>query len=278
MLIEARGLSKSFNQSQVLKEVSIQCAAGEICGLVGANGAGKTTLFKILLGLVSADSGTIMINNAHKKAIGGIVEKPALYGYLNAFDNIRVFGSVQGMRITKQEAGRLMRKVGLSLSRKDPVGNYSLGMKQRLGIAIALLNNPKILILDEPFSGLDPLGIISLKKLIKHLTGEDEIAVLISSHIVEHLLKICNSMFVLKGGEILQYHSEEKMRYEITAKNIRDSKILSNFDVLFREDDAILTIEKEKIPQLLRDLLTENFKIIACTPYVDMETWFEIPD
>jgi ABC-2 type transport system ATP-binding protein len=278
MLIEARGLSKSFNQSQVLKEVSIQCAAGEICGLVGANGAGKTTLFKILLGLVSADSGAITINSAHKKAIGGIVEKPALYGYLNAFDNIRVFGSVQGMRITREEAEQLLRKVGLSLSRKDPVRNYSLGMKQRLGIAIALLNNPKILILDEPFSGLDPLGIISLKKLIKQLTDESDIAVLISSHIVEHLFQICDSMFILKGGEILQYHSEEKLRYKITAKNIRESRVLSNFEVQFSEDDANLMIEKEKIPRLLRDLLAENFEIIACTPFVDMETWFEIPD
>ena len=278
MLIEARGLSKSYYRSRVLKEVSIQCAAGEICGLVGANGAGKTTLFKILLGLVSSDSGVITINSTHKKAIGGIVEKPALYGYLNSFDNLRVFSSVQGMRITEEEAGRLMRKVGLSLSRKDPVRNYSLGMKQRLGIAIALLNHPKILILDEPFSGLDPLGIISLKKLIKHLASEGDIAVLISSHIVEHLFKICNSIFVLKGGEILQYHSEEKIRYKITAKNIRESKVLLNFDVQFREDDATLSIEKEKIPKLLKDLLAENFKIIACTPSVDMETLFEIPD
>src|SRR5690606_28536453 len=128
-------------------------------GLVGANGAGKTTLFKILLGLVTADSGSVSVASEGKKIVGGIIEKPALYEYLNAHDNLKVFSKMQGSPYDKNTLYTALEKVGLGLDRKDPVKNFSMGMKQRLGIAIALLNNPKCLILDEPFSGLDPLGI-----------------------------------------------------------------------------------------------------------------------
>ena len=235
---------KSFNGYSVLKDVSIQCSGGEVCGLIGANGAGKTTLFKILLGLLSADSGSVKINTSHSKPIGGIVEKPSLYGYLNAYDNLKVFGSIQGLKIDKTTAQQQLLKVGLSLDRIDPVKNYSLGMKQRLGIAIALLNDPKVLILDEPFSGLDPLGIISLKKLILSLASKDRIAIIISSHIVEHLFKICDTLFVIKEGEISTYAPTNKVKYAIMASNIKQSKVLSNYKTLFEDDRVIVSDDK----------------------------------
>lgn len=266
---------KSFNGYSVLKDVSIQCSGGEVCGLVGANGAGKTTLFKILLGLLSADSGSVKINTSHSKPIGGIVEKPSLYGYLNAYDNLMVFGSIQGLKIDKTTAQQQLLKVGLSLDRIDPVKNYSLGMKQRLGIAIALLNDPKVLILDEPFSGLDPLGIISLKKLILSLASKDQIAIIISSHIVEHLFKICDTLFVIKEGEISTYAPTNKVKYAILASNIKESKVLSNYKTLFDDDRVIVHIEKDKLVDLLKNLLQEKIKITACTPIIDMEALFE---
>ncbi len=268
---------KSFNDLTVLKDVSIQCSAGEVCGLVGANGAGKTTLFKILLGLLSADSGSVKINTSHAKPIGGIVEKPSLYSYLNAYDNLKVFGSIQGLKIDKAFVERQLLKVGLSFDRKDPVKNYSLGMKQRLGIAIALLNDPKVLILDEPFSGLDPLGIISLKKLILSLASKEQIAIIISSHIVEHLFKICDTLFVIKKGVISIYEPTNKTKYAITANNIKESKILCSYKTTFEDDKVIVHIEKEKLSGLLKTLLQEKIEITACIPLVDMEALFDKP-
>src|SRR6478735_11028645 len=120
MIISGHGLSKSYGNLKVLDNVNISCAAGEICGLLGANGAGKTTLFKILFGLVPPDTGTVQINVNTLKPIGGIIEKPALYEYLNAYDNIKIFASIQGIAVTKDFLSATLLKVGLPLDRKDP--------------------------------------------------------------------------------------------------------------------------------------------------------------
>ena len=147
MIISGLNLSKSYGKLKVLNDINISCAAGEICGLLGSNGAGKTTLFKILCKLVNPDSGAVKINAKGAKPIGAIIEKPALYDYLNAFDNLKIFASIQGAATDKKTLNESLKKVGLPLDRKDPVRNFSMGMKQRLGIAIALLNNPKCLVL-----------------------------------------------------------------------------------------------------------------------------------
>ena len=135
MIISGRGLSKCYGKLKVLDNVSISCEAGEICGLLGANGAGKTTLFKILFGLVTPNTGTVTINTDSIKPIGGIIEKPALYEYLNARDNLKIFGSIQGVNTNTDFLATTLLSVGLPLDRHDPVRNFSLGMKQRLLVA-----------------------------------------------------------------------------------------------------------------------------------------------
>src|SRR6187551_230708 len=211
MIISGHGLSKSYGKLKVLDNVNISCAAGEICGLLGANGAGKTTLFKILFGLVTPDAGTVKINTNSIKPIGGIIEKPALYEYLNARDNLKIFGSIQGVDTNNDFLATTLLKVGLPLDRNDPVRNFSMGMKQRLAIAIALLNNPACLVLDEPFTGLDPLGITTLRKLIIDLAEKENLAVILSSHIVEELSKMCNTLYVLKAGRIVNAGPAQKL-------------------------------------------------------------------
>ncbi len=282
MIIIGNDLSKLYGSRKVLDHVSITCKAGEICGLLGANGAGKTTLFKILFGLVTPDTGTVNIKTKSNKKIGGIIEGPALYDYLNAYDNIKIFSSIQGVNTSKSTIETCLHNVGLPLDRKDPVRNFSLGMKQRLGIAIALLNNPACLVLDEPFSGLDPLGVAALRKLIIDLAEKHQLAIILSSHIIEELSKICNTLYVIKEGKIVNKGPAQKLiaentnSYSICAENIESSISLKSYKVHFKGQCAHVSIKAEKVPELIQQLYQEQIYITSCTPELSMEKLFEI--
>ena len=282
MIISGINLSKSYKHRKVLDQVNITCAPGEICGLLGANGAGKTTLFKILLGLVTPDSGSVEINTYSKKKIGGIIESPALYDYLNAYENIQIFGSIQGLDVSKKNIEQNLLNVGLPIDRKDPVRNFSMGMKQRLGIAIALLNHPACLVLDEPFSGLDPLGVAALRKLIVALAEQEQLAIILSSHIIEELSKICHTLYVIKDGKMANKGPAQKLitdntdMYSICANNISASKILKSYEVVFKGQCAHIHITADKVPELVHQLHQEGIYITSCTPELSMEKLFEI--
>lgn len=282
MIISGHDLSKSYGSRKVLDHVNITCDAGEICGLLGANGAGKTTLFKILFGLVTPDTGTVHINTNSAKKIGGIIEGPALYDYLNAYENLKIFGSIQGVDTTSSNLETCLYNVGLPLDRKDPVRNFSLGMKQRLGIAIALLNNPACLVLDEPFSGLDPLGVAALRKLIVDLAEKHQLAIILSSHIIEELSKICNTLYVIKEGRMVNKGPAQKLiaantnTYSICAENIETSIALKFYEVSFKGQCAHVAITAEKVPELIHQLHQERIYITSCTPELSMEKLFEI--
>ncbi len=281
MIISGLNLSKAYGKRKVLDNVSIACAAGEICGLLGANGAGKTTLFKILFGLVSQDTGTVTLPENALKPIGGIIEKPALYEYLNAYDNIHLFASIQGLKLNKAQIAEQLIKVGLPTNRLDKVANFSMGMKQRLGIAIALLNNPACLVLDEPFTGLDPLGVSSLRKLIADLAEKEHLAIILSSHIIEELSKLCHTLYVLKEGKLVnsgpaqQLIADNTSVYSICASNIKDAKCLANYEVEYKGNCAYVNIEAAEVPNLIQSLDKENILITSCTPELSMEKLFE---
>lgn len=281
MIISGHNLSKSYSSVKALDDVTISCSAGEILGLVGANGSGKSTLFKILLRVMKPDTGTVTINSKKIKPIGGIIEKPALYEYLSATENLKVFASIQGLKTSKIILTNNLLKVGLPIDRKDPVKNFSMGMKQRLGIAIALLNNPECLILDEPFSGLDPLGIASLKTLITELAEKEKLAILISSHILDELNKICHKLVVIKNGQIIKSGTTAKIinqstvAYNILASNISSSLTLKNYDALIKDNQATVNINAEHISELIKKLHQENIKITSFTPEINMNKLFE---
>lgn len=281
MIISGTNLSKRYGKRKVLDNVSIGCAAGEICGLLGANGAGKTTLFKILFGLVTPDSGTVQLPTGSIKPIGGIIEKPALYEYLNAYDNIHLFASIQGLVLDKTAILGHLAKVGLPTDRLDKVANFSMGMKQRLGIAIALLNNPACLVLDEPFTGLDPLGVSSLRRLIADLAEKEKLAIILSSHIIEELSKLCHTLYVLKEGKMVnsgqaqQLIADNTNVYSICADNIKQAKCLSAYQVEFKGNCAMVTIAASEVPTLIQLLDKEQIYITSCTPELSMEKLFE---
>ena len=203
-MISAQRLCKSYGKIIALDNVSLEVDAGKITGILGPNGAGKTTLFKILCKLVTPDAGQFSINSSKKKAIGAIIEKPALFDYLSASQNLSVLSKLLGLRLHNRDLENQLSQVGIPITRTDPVKNFSLGMRQRLGIAIALLGAPDCLILDEPFLGLDPLGMQSLQKLIRELAQKQGIAILVSSHLLDELANTCDELIILKEGQIVQ--------------------------------------------------------------------------
>ncbi|WP_443944390.1 ABC transporter ATP-binding protein [Pedobacter sp. AW1-32] len=276
-MLSGKNLSKSYPSGKVLNNVSIDIAAGQICGLLGRNGAGKTTLFRILCGLVKADEGKVTIQSQRQKPVGGIIERPGLYNYLSAQDNLKIFAGIQGAPTDRQFIAQTLTKVGLPVDRKDPVRNFSLGMKQRLGIAIALINQPECLVLDEPFSGLDPIGVSSLITLITKLATEDNIAILLSSHLMGEITRCCNFIYVIEKGEIVNAGSTSELiaqhitSYSIMARNIVGAKSLQNYAVEYGLSDAKVSCKADEIPALLHALLAEGIAVTGCTPIITLE-------
>jgi ABC-2 type transport system ATP-binding protein len=282
-MLTATNLSKSYASRKVLEEVSVSLVPGQICGLLGRNGAGKTTLFKILCGLIRPDSGSISMTSDRAKPVGGIIERPGLYPYLNAQDNIRIFAGLQGAATDQHYIRQTLIKVGLPLDRKDPVRNFSMGMKQRLGIAIALLNDPEYLILDEPFSGLDPTGVASLISLITALAREQHIAILLSSHLMGELSKCCHYLYVLDEGTMVNSGTTSQLinnnihNFSITAINISSSVVLRNYHAKMGVNDARVVCKASQIPVLLGELLAEGIDVTSCTPELSLEQLVNTP-
>lgn len=282
MILDARDVCKTYGSLEVLKGVSLSLNRSEICGLIGPNGAGKSTLFRILLGLVSRDSGTLEIHSQASKPLGGIIEKPALYGYLSAFENLRVFSRIQGLQLSGADIEAQLLQVGLSPSRKDPVRNFSMGMKQRLGLAIALLNEPECVILDEPFSGLDPMGIRTLQDEIRELAKSRGIGILISSHNLVELGDLCDRLYVINQGEIVREGpardilQQAAQSYVIYGTGLESSATLSKADVEHRTGSVLLHLGEESIHTILQRLSAEPGVVLtACVPQTNLTALFE---
>jgi ABC-2 type transport system ATP-binding protein len=282
-MLTGNKLSKAYASGKALDEVNIHIAPGQICGLLGRNGAGKSTLFKILCGLIKPDTGEVIINSQRPKPIGGIIERPGLYNYLNAYDNLKIFAGIQGAPANPNDIQQALLKVGLPLTRKDPVRNFSLGMKQRLGIAIALLNNPECLVLDEPFSGLDPIGVTSLVGLIVSLAANENIAILLSSHLMSEISKCCHYLYVIDQGRIVnsgvtnQLISRHIHTFSITANHLATAKTLQSYEVKYGINDAKVICPARDIPALLQSLLAEGIEVTACTPELTLEELIKTP-
>lgn len=213
VVLKVENVSKKLKRRQIINNVSFEVKEGEICGFIGPNGAGKTTLIRLITGLIAPDSGEIYLNNynvhtVRKKALanlGAIVQEPIFFSYLTGEQVLLNLAMLENMSKEKRKKNvtEALKIVGLYERRKDKVSTYSLGMKQRLGIAQALLNNPKIIILDEPANGLDPIGMIELRELILRLNSENGITFLISSHLLDELQKVCNSLVIIKEGSLI---------------------------------------------------------------------------
>ena len=249
---------------------------GDILGFIGPNGAGKTTTIKLILGLQNITSGKVYINGYDieenfKKAIenvGTIVESPDLYMYMSGYENLKLVANLY-KNVDKKRIDEIVKLVGLENRIKDKVSKYSLGMRQRLGIAQAILHKPKLLILDEPTNGLDPEGIKEVKVLLKKLAEQENMAILISSHNLAELDTFCNKISIIKNGEIVEtndiYTFKKDIKNNCYILEVEDSSVIGSIidykmDIL-TETEVRVYIEKEKVPLLIKELVLRNIKI-----------------
>lgn len=208
-VIELKHVSKSYGKRKVLDDVSFSVEKGEVYGLIGRNGAGKTTAIRILLGLANSSDGEVFINGKtgadlteERKKIGAIIDVPSFAPYMSAFENAKAVGISLGIN-DDEKIKKELKFVGLNPDDKLKARSFSLGMKQRLAIAIALIGDPEILVLDEPVNGLDPTGIYEFREIITKLTGERGVTVLISSHLLAELSKTATAYGVMNDGKMV---------------------------------------------------------------------------
>lgn len=270
-ILETNNLEKKYKNFKAISDLNIHVKKGAIYGLIGKNGAGKTTLIRLICGLQNPTSGTYSIfgvKNTDKKIlrererIGAIVETPSIYVNMSAKDNLLEQFKLIGLPNT-EAIDELLKLVGLENTGNKKAKNFSLGMKQRLGIAIALVNNPDLLILDEPINGLDPEGIIEIRELILKLNKKKKITILISSHYLDELSKIATDYgFVDNGGIIKEISSEElnkKMEHKIELKVIDIKKFSKYFEknkIIYEviDDNTINVYGKINLSKFINDL------------------------
>ena len=221
-ILQVENLTKVYGSRTAVDNISFSVNNGEILGFLGANGAGKSTTMKMILGLTSITSGDVYICGKNIQTnfesaiqnVGGLIETPYLYPYLTGYGNLKFYASLY-KGIKKSKILEVASIVGLSKRLSDKVRNYSLGMKQRLGIAQALLHDPKLLVLDEPTNGLDANGIKEIKMLLKRLTKERGTSILISSHILSTMESLCDRIAIIDNGRLIEIKTlnEIKQRY-----------------------------------------------------------------
>lgn len=281
--LEVKNVSKYFGKVKVVDNLSFDVKAGELLGFLGPNGAGKTTTIKMILGLLSIDEGSIKINGYDVKKnfekamenIGGIVENPDLYGYMSAVDNLKLYAKIRGVNYS--EVYKTLELVGLAKSMNQKICKYSLGMKQRAGLALSLLHSPKVLILDEPTNGLDPMGIKDLRAILKNLTKEKNIAVLVSSHILSEMELMCDRVIVINEGKFVKTqdlgdtndNKEVKIKYEIKTTRIEPAlKILKETlkkEASVKDDKIYVMLKKLDVPVVIKSLVLGDIDIESVT-------------
>lgn len=213
-ILQTDNLSKVYGTKTVLDHVSIHVPKKSIYGLVGKNGAGKTTLMRIICGLTQQSQGSYTLlektnDDTMRNNMGMLIEKPGIYENMTALENLRYFSLLFGIR--SQDHHRILEMVGLQNAGKKKAGQFSLGMKQRLGIAIALLGNPDFLILDEPINGLDPEGVYEMRKMLATLNREQGTTILIASHILSELHKLATDYAIIDGGRLIDEFSKDTL-------------------------------------------------------------------
>ena len=252
IVMETKGITKKYRHNNALDNVSLKLEKGRIYGFIGRNGAGKTTLIRMITGLAFPTDGQLVLwgktgekeLQEQRKRIGSLIEGPALYNNMTAYQNMEVQRIQKGIP-DKSIIEKTLDLVGLSDTGKKRVRNFSLGMKQRLGIAIALLNTPEFLILDEPINGLDPAGIKDVRNLIKKLNREYGMTILISSHILEELYNTATDFILIDKGRIIEELSESELNER--CKQHIEIKTPST-------EQAIMVLQQ--------DLNTDNFKVM----------------
>jgi len=282
IVLEAYHLVKRYKSRYAVNDVSFQVLEGEIFGFLGPNGAGKSTVIKMITGLAKPDSGEIKIcgysvSKQFEKAIkclGGIIETPVCYNYMTGMQNLKFYAGLY-KHIDNEKIDNIVKLVGLENRINEKVKNYSLGMKQRLGIAQSLLHNPKILILDEPTNGLDPNGILEMRKFLKHIAQKWNISIMISSHILAEMELICDTIAIIDNGELKEIktvkeltkgkYDQSKIAIKVNYPNYAGKLIIEKFQckVELAGSNVIVYLPEKDIPTITTYLVQKRIAVFG---------------
>ncbi len=292
-VIKVASLCKNFGSLEAVKDLSFEVNAGEIFGFLGQNGSGKSTTIRMLLSLIHPTSGHIEIFGqdiiAHRnhiaKKMGAIIERPDLYPYLTAKEHLQLFAKLSQKKISASQIEHTLQQVGLSNRASDKAQTFSLGMKQRLGIAIALVHQPELVILDEPTNGLDPQGIADIRHLIKDLAQKEGKTVLVSSHLLTEIEQMAHQILIIHQGKkialgptaTLLDPSKSFMRLSTTNDLLAKEKITQSAFapyVLDREEGIYFSLPTEKIAALHQFIVNAGIPIVSLESKRSLEDYF----
>ena len=293
MILKTINLSKRFGHRWAVKDLNLAVEKGQIFGFLGPNGAGKSTTIRMLLNLIRPSSGSFELFSKNVKSygqkiyarIGALVEKPDFYLYLSAEKNLRFLGALNG-GVSRKRIYEVLEIVGLAERAKDLVRSYSHGMKQRLGIAQALLCDPELVILDEPTSGLDPQGIKEIRELIIRLAHEQGMTIFLSSHLLHEIEQVCTHMAIIdKGIMVVQGNVHNLLREtDFFVTEVHVSEPQRAFDLLRQEkwvhkvalEDGLLKVQLpgESRPRLTEILIKNDFAVAAIVPRTSLEDYY----
>lgn len=279
-VLEVKGVKKKLGKREIIKELNLEVKDGEIFGFLGPNGAGKTTTIRMLVGLIMPNEGDICIcgksvltdkENALRD-VGAVVENPELYKYLSGRENLMQIARMR--RVSKEEVQELIDLVGLTERIDDKVKRYSLGMKQRLGLAAALIGNPKLLILDEPTNGLDPSGILDFRDIVKKAAKERGMTVFISSHILSEVQNLCDRVAFINGGVIksVEKITENNVETELDSMTLKVTENIKKAVTILKtlscvnsakveEEEIHIIIKSGSTSTVLKELLTKGIEV-----------------
>lgn len=293
-VIEINSLTKDFKEIRAVNKLNLTVFKGDVFGFLGPNGAGKSTTIRMLLSLIKPTEGSINIFNKSLnenridilKRIGAIVEKPDFYGYLSAYKNLEILGKISGHSISRNRIMETLELVGLDKRYKSKVKTFSHGMKQRLGLAQALLHDPDLIILDEPTTGLDPQGMKEIRELIIYLSKEKGKTIFLSTHILSEIELVANRMIIINKGmtkveglvKDLLDSNKSKVTFkvdnqELTKNLISSSAWAKKLDSI-TEYDFIFLLDKNEISELIKYLIDNSIKINAVVPARSLEDYF----
>ncbi len=289
-VLQVDHVSKVIGKKTILHDVSLSVERGEIFGLLGPNGSGKTTLIRTVVGLIKETEGTITVNGfplkeqftSAMKSIGAIIENPEFYDYLTGYQNLKHFANMHE-GITSERLDEVIALVKLENSIHAKVKTYSLGMRQRLGVAQAILHKPALLLLDEPTNGLDPAGMREFRTYLQTLCREEGISILIASHLLKEVEALCDRVGIIQNGELkaiqdLSPNRQDQgmyVEFEVSDAQKATDLLSQEFEVTVRSHSIDVAIVKEQIPPVNKKLVDSDILVYRITPvYETLEDSF----
>jgi ABC-type multidrug transport system ATPase subunit len=293
-IVQVTNLTKQFKNLTAVNHLSFSVHEGDVYGFLGQNGAGKSTSIRMMLTLIEPTEGNIEIfgmNLAkHRREIlrniGAVIEKPDVYKYLSAYENLQLFARLSGIKPTRKLLMNQLEMVGLAQRADDKVKTFSQGMKQRLGIGIALVHNPKLIVLDEPTNGLDPQGIADIRNLILHLSREMNKTVIVSSHLLSEIEQIATRVLIIdKGKKLVEGNSSELLDPSQTIVELQTMDNVFALKQLMiskwsdkiqgqRNNSIVIKLDRREIPALHTDIASMQIQLLSLQPRHSLEDYF----